>query len=154
MTEKGKEREFLEMAGVFYGPWDDEDDEENEVLARTINLNDTWAWAFADGEYVPDEEIPELARLFWHYGWCGVLYWASKRNDWRRSEFEDVNRFIDFVRNEEAIREEVPGSSERAYLRRSYVLGGSSADVMVRLMPPVTSSGFTVDIGEDDDEAS
>ena len=39
-----------------------------------------------------------------------------------RSEFEDINRFVEFVRNEEAIKEEVSDSNKRAYLKRSYTL--------------------------------
>jgi hypothetical protein len=67
--------------------------------------------------------LPEVARLFWNYGWCGILYWMSERHDQMKSEFHDINRFVEFVRREEDIRKEVPDSSERAYVKREYVLG-------------------------------
>ena len=56
-----------------------------------------------DFEYVSDEELPKVANLFWNYGWCGILYWASKKNNGMKSEFFDNNRFIEFVENEEKI---------------------------------------------------
>ena len=122
--EENKAREFLKNAGVFFY---DDPSELNEgdsvVLLQTINTSDTWAWACADGEYVPDEELPEVARLYHWYGWCGILYWASERNKQMSSEFRDVNRFIEFVRNEEGIRKEVPDDSKRAYAKREYTLG-------------------------------
>jgi hypothetical protein len=40
-----------------------------------------------------------------------------------RSEFLDNNRAIDFVRNEEAIRKDIPSSSKRAYHNAVYTLG-------------------------------
>ncbi len=81
-----------------------------------INMSDTWAWACADGELVKPDEISEVARLFEQWGWCGLLYWASKKHDDMRSEFKDINRFIDFVAREEAFVKAEPNSSKRAYL--------------------------------------
>ena len=111
-------RRILDAAGVFFG-----DLEDGPEWKQTLNMNDVWAWASADGEYVTDEELPRLAELFWSYGWCGILYWVSQKNDGMRSEFVDVNRFIDFVAHEEAIREELPNSSARAYAKRQYIIG-------------------------------
>ncbi len=113
-------REFLKSANVFLG-----DDNDAPKWGQTINLNDTWAWAACDGVYVLDEDLPEVASLFWRYGFCGILYWASERDDGRRSEFHDINRFIEFVRHEEAIRQDEPHSSKRAYLKHSYMIGNS-----------------------------
>ena len=90
-----KARKRLVNADVFFGELNGD---ECPQLNQTLNMNDTWAWAWADGEYVPDEELPRVAELFWHYGYCGILYWVSERNEQMRSEFEDINRFIDFVR--------------------------------------------------------
>jgi hypothetical protein len=124
MFDVNKARQFLQLAGVFY--YDDrselEDGDDPKDL-QTLNMNDTWAWATGWGEYVPDDELPEVARLFWNYGWCGILYWMSERHDQMKSEFHDINRFVEFVRREEDIRKEVPDSSERAYVKREYVLG-------------------------------
>ena len=74
-------------------------------MLQTINLSDTWGYAEANGEYVPDDELPELSRLHWRYGWCGVLYWVSERRGRCRSEFPNINRFIEFVRQEEAAKQ-------------------------------------------------
>lgn len=117
-------REFLQLAELFYcnHPSDMEEGDDPKLL-QTLNMNDTWAWASGWGEYVPDDELPEVARLFCRYGWCGVLYWMSERHEQMRSKFHDINRFVDFVRNEERIRKEVPDSSDRAFEKRTYVLG-------------------------------
>lgn len=117
-------REFLHKAGLFY--YDDLSDlDEGEDLKwlDKLNLNDTFGWGCADCEDVTDEEYPVLAELYWKYGYCGMLYWVSKKRDWERSEFKDINRFIDFVKHEEELVEKVPGSSKRAYTPYSYTLG-------------------------------
>jgi hypothetical protein len=132
-------RTQLEMAGVFYhtrkdlaearagewGEWVTEDylkEMENEL--QELNMNDVWGWALAYGVKVADEDLPELARLYHAYGYCGVLYWVAEKDGWERSEFNDITRYVEFVRNEEAIKKELPGSNARAYAKRGYVLGG------------------------------
>lgn len=111
-------RTLLKAANVFF----EDDDGDEPKLAQTLNMNDVWCWASADGCYVPDEQLIEVAELFWMYGWAGILYWVSKTNDDMRSEFLDNNRFIDFVSNEEKIRKDFP--DERAWKRFEYVIGG------------------------------
>lgn len=124
MTSENEALELLRMAGVFfYNDPAELGENSHQGLLQTINLNDTWCWAAADGEYVPDADLPEVARLFLAYGWCGILYWASEKNDQLASKFHDVNRFIEFVRQEEAIRKDVPSDSTRAYHRCQYVIG-------------------------------
>ena len=112
-------RALLKVAGVFYGDFG-----ESEKDKQTLNMNDTFGWALALGEYVPDEKLSEVGTLFRRYGDAGLLYWVSEKNDGMRSAFEDVNRAIDFVRHEEKLRKEVPSSTERAYKKMTYVLGG------------------------------
>ena len=107
-------RKLLDAADVFFEP----DDEE-----IVLNMNDVWGWATAYGEYVKDEELPELAGLFWNYGWAGILYWVSEKNNNMESEFYDVNRCVQFVRHEERLRKSVPNSSKRAYKKLSYTIG-------------------------------
>jgi hypothetical protein len=121
-TEKA--RQMLRAAGVFYF------DEESELLEdegpkwlQTLNMNDTWGWALADCEYVSDEELSEVGDLFFKYGWCGILYWVSEKRGGMKSEFADINRFIEFVRNEENIIKEIPSSSKRAYIAMVYTIG-------------------------------
>jgi len=115
-------RKLLMVAGVFFSSDEEEDG------YQTLNMNDVWCWACAWGEPVSDEELPEVARLFIQYGEAGLLYWVSERHDQMRSEFEDNNRFIDFVRNEERIRREEPDWDKRGYYKSSYTLGLSSED--------------------------
>lgn len=107
-------RKLLDAADVFFEP----DDEE-----IVLNMNDVWGWACADGEELEEKDLPEVAELFWSYGWCGILYWVSERHDQGTSEFQDNNRFIEFVRNEERIKKKVPESSTRAYYKASYTIG-------------------------------
>lgn len=118
MTEIEAARKLLEAADIFY------DNSENDPeLQQFINMNDVWGWASAYGEHVKDEELIEVADLFKSYGWAGILYWVSKKNDNMRSEFYDNNRFIDFVANEERIKLEVSDYNKRAYHKTSYMLG-------------------------------
>lgn len=118
-SKDGEAEEFLKRANIFYET--DEDDEED--FKHTINMNDEWCWACAEGLKVPDDKMEEVAKLFWRYGWCGILYWASEQEGQRKSEFYDNNRFIEFVRNEEKLRKEMPNSSDRAYSKIIYTLG-------------------------------
>ena len=108
-------RKFLIAADLFF-------EQDDGMPAQMLNLNDTLMWGCADCEQVPDEELPRLARLFWQYGWCGLLYWVTQRRECR-AEFHDVNRAIDFVAAEEAILKEEPNPSKRAYLKRKYTIG-------------------------------
>ena len=111
-------RSLLEAVDVFYGDTGDDDKDK-----QTLNMNDVFGWAQAYSEYVPDEKLPEVATLFLRFGLPGLLYWVSEQNDGMRSEFEDTNRFIDFVRHEEKLIKEVPSSTERARKKLTYVLG-------------------------------
>ena len=101
-------KNLLTQAGVFF----DCVEEDDPIFKQMINLNDVWGWACADGEVVSEEDLPELAELFFRYGYCGVLWWVSKKRNNCRSEFEDINRFLDFVANEEAIRADRQGRRE------------------------------------------
>ena len=112
-------RKLLTESGIFYGEIDDDPND-----AQTINFNDTWGWATAWGDYVEDNELPELARLSWLYGWCGVLYWGSQKNKAMRSEFYHYNRMIEFVEHEEALIKKYPSESKRAYHKTSYKIRG------------------------------
>ena len=114
-------KELLIAAQVFFDT-DDWEETPETVNRYVLNMNDVWGWASSDCEEVKEDELPELARLFFNYGWCGILYWVSEKNNGMRSEFFDNNRFIDFVMNEEKLRKEVPNSSDRAYKKISYKL--------------------------------
>jgi len=118
-------RELLRKAEVFYYNDPSEITNKNENILQVINFNDIWAWASAWGEYVPDNELPIVAELFWLYGWCGILYWCSEKHDKMKSEFHDINRMIEFVRKEEAIKKDIPDPSKRAYTKKTYKLGAS-----------------------------
>lgn len=114
-------RELLTKADIFFGC---DDPEDHPSFAQTINLNDAFYWACSDMQYVEDDELPRLAELFWRYGNAGVMYWvAVEKRGGEKPEFVDVQRHIDFVTQEEAIRKEEPSSSKRAYLKRQYTIG-------------------------------
>jgi hypothetical protein len=80
-----------------------------------LNMNDVWGWACADAEKVPKDKVDDVAELYKRWGWAGLLYWVSKQRGGERSEFKDVNRYINFVAREEKWREMEPSSSKRAY---------------------------------------
>lgn len=118
MFNQEEARDLLRKMDVFF----DECDGDGPEWAQTLNLNDAFEWALADCEYVPDEDLPEVAELFWRYGWCGILYWAAQRRE-HFMEFEDVKRFVKFVQEEEKIRKVQQSPSKRAYLKYTYTLG-------------------------------
>lgn len=86
----------------------------------SINMNDTWAWTLAWHVDVPSESLSEVAGLFRRWGFAGILYWVAKtkgqNGELLRSEFKDINRFVDFVHFEETLRSAVPNSSQRAFM--------------------------------------
>lgn len=87
-------------------------------------MNDTFNWASSDAIQVEPDEIDELFRLFQRYGFCGAVYWASKKDQYcSRSAFKDINRFIDFVAAEEKLRADEPSSNKRAGIALVYTLG-------------------------------
>jgi len=116
-TEKAKK--LLSDAGLFYYPIGQCDDPEDE---QVLNQNDTWGWATAFGQKVEDDDLPNVARLFVDYGFCGVLYWVSEKNEQMQSEFSHINRMVQFVRNEEKIRIENKTLSAYAYNKREYLV--------------------------------
>lgn len=118
---------LLSAAGLFYvnDPKDMEPDESPELM-QTLNMNDTWAWGTAWGEYVPDDELPTVAKLFFDYGFCGVLYWMHLRHDRMWSEYQYINRMIQFVEFEESIRRRHGGvNSKYAYDKQTYIITGT-----------------------------
>lgn len=116
---------LLRAADVFY---EDEPDKWNNH--RRINMNDTFGWALAYGPYVSDENLVEVGELFLMYGMAGLYYWCTVCPEEERldgSEFEDVQRAIDFVRHEEKLRKSGMKSHERAYHKMTYTLGKRNA---------------------------
>lgn len=111
MSQDSDDIELLTLSNALCEP-EDFPDKPGTLI---INLNDTFGWACADAEEIPPDAINEVARLFRDWGHAGILYWVSKRRDWERSEFKDINRFIDFVRREEEWKQREPSSSKRAY---------------------------------------
>ncbi len=67
-----------------------------------INMNDEWGFASADTPYIPMDEMLEVGRLFSEYGYCGLLYWYSEREGKMKSMFDEINRKVEFVRQEES----------------------------------------------------
>lgn len=133
--------------------WEIEDDDGNVIEdigpVLAVFFSDVWGWATSDVTLLPREEIPRLAELYDFYGWCGVLYWAFSKREWTRSAFYDNNRFIEFVAHEEAIKQEVPGYTERGSAKRVYTIGegfpnsGAVAQLEERHRPKVQVEGST-----------
>lgn len=114
------------MAGLFYHDDDDPEDldDDDYVLPTTLNLNDAFYWACADAETIPVESLKEVADLFRQYGEGGIFYWVLRRRGEEKVEFLDVNRMVEFVRNEERIRQEVKDHSFRLpYHKATYTIG-------------------------------
>jgi hypothetical protein len=88
-----------------------------------LNLNDVFALAAADAEQVEEHDVERLGELIRRWGWCGVLYWVSTKRGGIRSKFHDINRFINFVAEEEGLIRHMPSSTERAYQKFTYTLG-------------------------------
>ena len=122
MNSIDEAKKLLNASGIFFDA-DDFDEDEEDFNRYLINMNDTWAWACSYMEEVKEDELPELARLYSLYGWCGVLYWVSQKNEGMESEFHDNNRFIDFVKHEEKLIKDVPDCTKRAYKKIKYKLG-------------------------------
>lgn len=115
-------RDFLNAFQVFY----EYDKNDPLGLNQTINLNDTFAWGCADSEFVADDEMMRLAELAWDYGFGGILYWvAIEKRKWDLSciEFENTRRRVEFVIQEEAVKERVPDYATRAYTKCEYMIG-------------------------------
>lgn len=115
-------KNLLRASGAFFDAEDFEEDPDT-FDKFVLNMNDVWSWASADCEEVNESELCELAKLFFDYGWAGILFWVSEKNGGLRSAFHDFNRFIDFVRIEEDLKKKLPDSNKRAYKKISYRLG-------------------------------
>lgn len=89
-----------------------------------LNMNDVWGWAIADSELVPPEKLKEVATLLRRYGEPGLFYWVSEQRGQMASQFHHINRYIEFVRREEALIAEEPNSAKRAYKKVEYTIGG------------------------------
>lgn len=118
-----KAEKFLRAGNVFYlnkprKSWGN--------AHKELNMNDTFGWALAYGAIVEDEHMIEVAELFWRYGMPGLHYWCTihPNEEYRMecSDFEDVQRGIDFVRQEEKIRNEKT-SYRAAFDKVVYTLG-------------------------------
>ncbi len=98
--------------------------DDDPKLMQTLDMNDTFGAALVMSKYVPDDELLEVARLFQRYGECGLIYWVSEKNNQMTSGFPAINRYIEFVRNEEKVRSETENLSQWAYKKVSYFIGG------------------------------
>jgi hypothetical protein len=114
-------RKLLQQAGVFYCNSEFELDGEDSSNLQTLNMNDVWAWATAWGEYISNEELPEVAELFCSFGFAGILYWMSEKYDKMQSEFHHFNRMIEFVRKEKEIKVEF--GDKYIFGKISYTIG-------------------------------
>ena len=69
-----------------------------------LKIKDSWRSNSVVNEYVRDEDLQELARLFWRYGWAGILYFVSEKNNGIESDLKDNNKAIQTVRHLEDLK--------------------------------------------------
>ena len=87
-----------------------------------VMLNDTFAFAYADAEEIPKDEIKEVADLYRQYGCMGPIYWASKRRNWlmpneSEASFKYTKKEIKRIRKEQSKLEK--------FARGAYKEGGN-----------------------------
>ena len=58
-----------------------------------LNMNDTFAFACADDEEVPDDKIVEVTNLYRKFGYDGLTYWVSKQRNWMMPHAPDGPMF-------------------------------------------------------------
>lgn len=115
----------LDAFGLFHKLDDDPEWAEHQPPKgeRDLNLNDTFYWATGWSYRVNADDMKDIAQLFELYGQPGLWYWVMKKEELEKVEFVDVNRMVEFVRNEERIRKAVPSSSKRDYHKEQYTIG-------------------------------
>ena len=69
-----------------------------------LNMNDTFAFACADCEEVPDDKIAEVASLYSRFGYCGLVYWVSKQRNWEMPYAPDGPSFAESKKEIKRIR--------------------------------------------------
>lgn len=112
----------LLAAGVFFHDSeeqlirDEPDEQEREEWRFVVHLGDWCSWGTADDERADPSELPDVWNMFSRYGWNGIYYWVMKKREWEwhQISFRDVQRAMQFIQHEEALRE-AAGSSVSAY---------------------------------------
>lgn len=108
----------LRTAGVLF----DEDDEMGDGF--WLNMNDVFGWGIADTEQVPADKLKEVWALFLAYGMAGLYYWVSEQRQQCQSEFSDINREIQFVREEMKIALNNQNAFRKPYVKAKYIIEG------------------------------
>ena len=121
--------------------------DEEEGPQKYINMNDVWGWAYSVAIVLTDENVVRIAELYDNYGFAGLLYFQVESGEFFHSEFEDNNRRIQFVANEERILKEQPSSNNRAYYKTSYQIDGN-------IRKWICACGDVYPIGEGKDDPS
>ena len=63
-----------------------------------IQLSDTWYYATADGEYVPEEHYEDVIKMHRAYGRAGLLWWV-----WKKYRSESLPKIPRYQRMIEAV---------------------------------------------------
>lgn len=84
-AEIGRMRKLYWLAAqdtIFFSSYDEERHEwraDMEFYSPVVCLNDTFAYACADGELLPDDQIDSLIDMHKRFGHDGVVAWAAHR---------------------------------------------------------------------------
>lgn len=108
--------QHLLSTGFFY-------DIDEDYPRLTVNINDIFCPG-ADSEEVPRKHFIFVSRLIQDYGFGGLLWYVAQKrgSKYPYGKFRHYNRMIEFVRNEENIRNKY--YNEKYYYRKySYTLG-------------------------------
>jgi hypothetical protein len=81
-------------------------------------MNDTFAYACADCEEVPDDKINEVAKLFRLYGGAGLDYWVSEQ----RGYDPGIEKYAKEVKRIRKLEKKKPSKGEKMKKKIIFVL--------------------------------
>lgn len=61
---------------------------DNDGMPFSVNLNDTFGWACADCEEIPESAVPRVYTVWKKFGDLGAIAWAEERRGIERSAYE------------------------------------------------------------------
>jgi hypothetical protein len=90
----------------------------SETLILHLNCSDVFAWAFADGENVSYDELPELFALYESNPKCGTIQWVCmKRNQKPQAP---IVKYMKENNGWNEVMEALPENKYDAYCREKY----------------------------------
>ena len=90
----------------------------NETLILHLNCNDVFAWAYADGEDVSYNELPELFKMYEANRDCGPTQWVCiKRNQKPQAP---IVKYMKENNGWNEIMEALPENKYEAYYKKKF----------------------------------